>query len=542
MHRDEVMQPQQQERWDAIIVGGGLAGLTAALHLAERGLVTLVLEADPVALGGRLKAGPAVEFTHACRTWHFPGEHGIHGIWSPYRNLQALWARHGIRPVLVPAQEESWVLGVGSHVRRAPIGRAIRESWIPAPLHYLGLLARPAFWGMLDLRDLAAFLPIFVTLMTALSIDPLLENQPLQGLTLADVCKGWSPRMTALFTGLSRNALPANPGQIPASGFFAFLRFYTLRRRDAWAFSYLPDPAPETLVAPLVRVLGEAAPRGPGSGLRLGAQAQRFWRDRDGWSVAWKQQGAGDVTSVETASCRHLILATDAPAAGALLRAGPDTAPDCDVLNLPTGWPSAVVRFWFDRQPPPGQAEAGILSGDFILDNFFWLSRIYNDYMAWARLTGGSAIEAHIYGPPELLANPDATLLTLAQADLGRVWPSLKGRTIHSSLTRNDATHTLLRAGQPGEHPGVITPWPNLLCCGDWVRDETPAMFMERACVTGIKAANVILREHELPAWPLLPHGAPEPLAWALELQMGRVRAALKRRHTSRGARLTAKS
>jgi carotenoid phi-ring synthase / carotenoid chi-ring synthase len=526
------MRPAQDARWDAIVIGGGLAGLTAALHLAERGLTPLVLEADPYELGGRLKAGPAVEFTHKGRLWRFPGEHGVHGVWSPYRNLQALWARHGIRPVLVPAQEESWVLGMGRDVRRAPIGSAIRESWIPAPLHYLGLLARPGFWGMLDLRDIAAFLPIFVTLMAALSIDPLSENQPLQGMTLADVCKGWSQRMTALFTGLSRNALPAKPDQIPASGFFAFLRFYTLRRRDAWAFSYLPDPAPDALVAPLVRTLNDIESQGRGGGVRLGAQVQQFWRDAGGWSVVWTQHGTEGGTSTEKASCRHLILATDAPAAGALLRTGPDTAAACDTLNLPTGWPSAIVRFWFDEPPPTRESEAGILSGDFILDNFFWLSRIYNDYMAWARITGGSAVEAHIYGPPELLAQPDATLLALAQADLARVWPSLKGHVIHASLARNDATHTLLRAGQPSEHPGVVTPWPDLLCCGDWVRDETPAMFMERACVTAIKAANVVLGDHGLPTWPLLSHGAPEPLAWALELQMSAFRSRMKQWRT----------
>ena len=40
-----------------IIIGGGLAGLSAALHLAERGLKPVVLESDPEHAGGRLKAG-----------------------------------------------------------------------------------------------------------------------------------------------------------------------------------------------------------------------------------------------------------------------------------------------------------------------------------------------------------------------------------------------------------------------------------------------------------------------------------------------------
>jgi phytoene dehydrogenase-like protein len=42
-----------ENHYDVIIIGGGVAGLSAALHLAERGLKPLILEADERA-GGRL--------------------------------------------------------------------------------------------------------------------------------------------------------------------------------------------------------------------------------------------------------------------------------------------------------------------------------------------------------------------------------------------------------------------------------------------------------------------------------------------------------
>ena len=44
-----------------LIIGAGVAGLSAALHLAERGLRPLVLEADPRFLGGRLAGGEEIE-------------------------------------------------------------------------------------------------------------------------------------------------------------------------------------------------------------------------------------------------------------------------------------------------------------------------------------------------------------------------------------------------------------------------------------------------------------------------------------------------
>ena len=74
-----------------VIVGGGLAGLTAALHLAERGVKPLILEADSQFAGGRIAGGDVVEVDG----WSFRQEHGVHGFWSSYLNLRAMLDRHG---------------------------------------------------------------------------------------------------------------------------------------------------------------------------------------------------------------------------------------------------------------------------------------------------------------------------------------------------------------------------------------------------------------------------------------------------------------
>ncbi len=551
-----------------VIIGAGIAGLTAALHLAEasppqsppkggrgraleavapddpqsppgegrkgnsHGLRPLVLEADPVYPGGRLKGSAAITFVHQGQTWRFRGEHGVHAIWSPYRNFQAMLARHRIRPVLVPAREEAWLHNTSTRVRRAAIGSAIRSSWIPAPLHYLGLFARPRFLAMLSVRDFASMFRVIMGLFAALSIDPLVEDRALPGFTLAEYCDKWSPTLISLFTGLTRNAIPAPLAEIPAAGFIAFLRFYTLRRRDAWAFSYLPDEGPASIVAPLVDKVLEH-----GGSLRLGAKVTHLTRHQGRWRVVWEDETA----SRHVVETDHVILATDAPGTEALLQASPDTAEYAANLHLPIGTPTAIVRIWFDRQPPkpmalqfakglPTEAQAGVFTGDFILDNFFWLDRIYNDYITWRRATGGSAIESHIYGPPGLLARPDAALLAQAIVEIGEAWPELKRHIVHTTLTRNDATHTLLDVGRPGEHLAVTTPWPNLFCCGDWVRDPNPALFLERACVTGIKAANAVLAQYATPQWPILEHLGPEPLARFIEHTMRGARLALLRR------------
>ncbi|NTV64858.1 MAG: FAD-dependent oxidoreductase, partial [Oscillochloris sp.] len=218
-----------------IVVGGGLAGLTAALHLAERGLSPLLLEADHY-FGGRMGGGAVVEFEHGGRRWQFPAEHGMHGVWGQYHNLRAMLARHQIAEERVAARREDWVHREGGRTYRAEAGSAVRRSPIPAPLQYIGLLARPDFIRMLTWRDWVGLPRVVGSVYLALAYDPLSEPTPLADHTLAELFAYWPPRLRAFMTALMRNGLAAEPEEVPLGGALAFLRFYTLLRRDSWAF------------------------------------------------------------------------------------------------------------------------------------------------------------------------------------------------------------------------------------------------------------------------------------------------------------------
>ena len=230
------------KHYDAIIIGGGVAGLTAALHLAERGLKPIILEADERA-GGRLSGKDDVEIDGH----RFSNEHGVHGIWSSYVNLRHMLKRHEILPKLIPANEEQWIYRSGRTVKRAPIGSNIRHSKVPAPFHYIQLFLLPQFLWMLDIRDWASLFNVWGTLVMAIGIDPFVEDQPLEGLTFGKSLKRWGPAIRSLFFGLTRNGLSTDPENVPLAGFLAFLRFYTVMRRDAWAFDYLPNGSSDVI-------------------------------------------------------------------------------------------------------------------------------------------------------------------------------------------------------------------------------------------------------------------------------------------------------
>jgi hypothetical protein len=488
-----------------IIIGGGIAGLSAALHLAERGLKPLVLEADARFVGGRLAGGEQVEVNG----WKFRLEHGVHGIWSPYRNLQTMLARHNLRPVFVPAQEERWYYHNGADVRSTSVGSAIRHSFIPAPFHYLQLFLSPSFLRVLDVRDLLRMFHVWSLLIMAVGVNPFAEDQPMVGLMLGDSIGKWSPALRAFFTGLARNGLSTHADEIPLAGFLAFLRFYTVLRRDAWAFSYLPGDGGTTVSEPLaerVRMLGGQ--------IRLGKKVEHLSVQNEAWTVH-----CGD----ESFESPQVILAVDAAAAESILK----NSFEADDLYFPRSLPNAVVRLWFDCRPKPGP-EGGIFSGNFVMHNFFWLEQMYAPYRAWSKATGGSAIEVHIYGPQEKLDQPDALLLAETISDFYRAYPELRGHLIFQHLQRNAAVHTLPSLGERDRHPGIRTRWPNLFCAGDWVRDPLPAFFLERACATGIKAANEVLTARGLEPWPLVDYLPPEPFVGWIEKLMVRGRQKIR--------------
>ncbi len=499
---------------ETVVVGAGLAGLTAAAHLAERGAPVLLLEADALYPGGRLWGGPppastvdaasnAAVVTLNGLTRTFYPEHGIHGLWNEYHNLRATLERFDLAPDVILAQEEEWIHGEAGGVRRAEIGSAIRDAFLPAPLHYLELFTRPSFMRVLGLRDWLGLPAVWYGLLLAVALDPFTQLIPLEGQTLRDFARDWSPRVAALLGGLARNSLATRPAETPLSAFIAFLRFYTLLRRDAWRYTYLTADPGMAIIAPLVNCIRER-----GGEMILGATVDGLTPlPAQGWKVRFQTPRGPRVFHAS-----HVVLAVDGPAAQRLLCENPATRLAAEKLHWPGGQPNAIVRVWLDASPRPGP-EAGIFTGDFVVDNFFWLHRIQRDFADWARATGGSAVEMHIYGPLDFLALPDAVILTRAITDLYRAFPELRGHTHHQTLQRNSATHSKMIVDKPERWLGVRTPWPSLWACGDWVRGPWPALFLERACVSGLEAANAALAAMGLEPFPVMPYSEPEWLA-----------------------------
>lgn len=512
-----------------IVIGGGLAGLVAAAHLAERGLEPLVLEADGAWAGGRLSGGEREVIAQGGRSWSFPSEHGIHALWGGYVNMRATLARF-TETTLQPSDGEEWINRWGRAVARAESGTAIRSRWLPAPFHYLNLLFRPRFWGTITPLDFLSLPGFLTSILLTVGFDPLRERAPLDGLMLREYFRGWTPNLRATFTGLAKNLLAAPEEAITLTGMIAAVRFYTMLRRDSWHPHYLPDDAHTSLIAPLIRAIESR-----GGQVRHGASAWALQRTATGWRVRVEDQTARGLRAAEA---RQIVLALNAPAAQRVLtdRAS-DTTAEAAHLHFPAALRTTTVRLWFSSTPRPG-VMGGMFTGDFAFDNFFWLHRMQPAFREWHAATGGSAIELHLYGTASQQDEPDALLFIRAVDEVQRAFPELRGTYLHHAIRRNSRTHTAFRVpGADSLH--VVTPWEGVAACGDWIGWDTPSLWMERACTTGIAAANTVLAAHGLDPFPLGQPPQPEALVRGLGRVVGagrRLAAPLVRaRRRSRG-------
>src|SRR5262249_10480128 len=150
---------------------------------------------------------------------------------------------------------------------------------------------------------------------------------------------------------------------------------------------YLPDNAQRSIVKPLLAHI-EARD----GMITLGARVERLECVDGRWRIIVNDARRGRRSLL----AERGILAVDTPAARPILTASPDTAEIASSMCFPKALRNAVVRIWYDSQPymtMPG----GMFTGDFEVDNFFWLDRLRPDFKEWAREAGGSCLEMHLY-------------------------------------------------------------------------------------------------------------------------------------------------
>jgi isorenieratene synthase len=448
------------------VIGGGIAGIAAAMVLAERG-VTVTLYETGDRLGGRVASWPLGDGRTMSR--------GFHAFFRQYYNLRALLKRTD--PTL------SRLIPIEDYPLQRPDG--LRDSFTNLP-------KTPPWSVMAFVRQSKSFT---VRTLAKVNVKAALELLQVRFPGTYDDYDGESaaafldrlrfpPAARDLALEVFARSFFADPRNFAAGELVAMFHTYFMGSAEGLLFDVPSDEYETSLWGPLGNHL-----RRLGVDVRLGTRVADVEVDADGARVA---------TDDDTLSVDAVVMATDPRAARQLIgqMAGAPRKWAGQVATTYNAPPFIVVRLWLDGLVDAERPAFLGTSGYGPLDNVSVLERFEAGAATWSAEHGGSVVELHAYACPDGAATDPTVasgVVDQLEAELHRVFPEVAGMTVveREVLVRNDCT--LIGPEAWHERPGVMTPLDHLVLAGDWVRCDYPVALMERAATTGFLAANTLL-------------------------------------------------
>ena len=457
------------------VVGGGLAGMAAAVSLAERGAKVTVREAGPV-LGGRLSSW-ADQLNEAANGATIQMERGFHAFFRQYYNARALLRR--VDPSL------DFLMACDDYPLFGPDHAFQSFAGLPRtpPLNLATLVRRTPTLNLAGLRgmngDAAAEMLAFDNDETYARFDSISAKEYLDQVNFPPEAR----RM--LFEVFAHSFF--NPEEAMSAGeMLMMFHLYFCGSGEGILFDVLTEPFGDAVWAPMRRHLERL-----GGTVVVNDDVERL-----------DEPGAGEA----------VVLATTVHSLQRIVAANPwltdrfdgvGAAWAADLKALDQAPPFAVLRLWLDRDVNDDRAPFAGTAALGILDNISCVHRYQGEARRWSMQTGGSVVELHAYALPDTHHHDEARIRTELLAQLHAVYPETAAARILDERFVFRADCPSFAVGSYAHRLPVATPHPRVKLAGDLVRLPFPTALMERAVTSGFVAANELLTPFAVAAEPI---------------------------------------
>jgi isorenieratene synthase len=500
-------------------VGAGLAGLTAAIHLAERGLDVLLCEAHPDFLGGRTRARSRYTFRWKGERHEQSFDHGQHCMWSQYWNMRALLERLDIFARCVrPCSTTRYLFDDGATVHRLAPFNVDPAQPQPTLLHFLlhmmGAMRAPA-WRQSDTLRLARALPRLAA-MCGFAHNRHYDEWDSLSVQEMFAWIGLPAQLEQVFKSMCKASTFHAHSEISASWGLSMMESTMIGHPDDHKMWCFRGNLGTHLIDPLAAALRER-------GGRIRRNASAVGIERKGGRVTAVHVAptvpggvpSGErLTRAERIPCDAVVSAADIPGFQRWLLPALADIPEIRAVANLDAVGSLTLRVVAARPVRGDDPPMGIFSGRFrALDTYFRLSVYQDEFAEFKAHTGGEVLELHSYlASRELAACPDDVVRDLVLREALRAWPELEGQIVHVAIGHNERTFDKQGVGHGRLQPRMRTSVPNLILCGSWIKTDDAVHDMEKAVVTGLRAANTLLEERGLALFPVRPLRPPSAL------------------------------
>ncbi|HUA41246.1 MAG TPA: hydroxysqualene dehydroxylase HpnE [Streptosporangiaceae bacterium] len=457
-----------------VVIGGGLAGITAAIGLRDAGVAVTLLESRP-RLGGAAssyaRAGMMID----------NGQHVFLGCCSSY---QGLLARLGVTDqVAIQDRFDVTVLsGTGAGPAR------LRRNGLPSPLHLAGALAG---YPLLSLAERARVGRAALAFLFADPASPALDRQRL-GDWLAT--RGQDERARRRLWDLFIISALNIGGDDASAGLAAtVIKTALLGRRDAADIGMATVPQGQLHAEATADLLARL-----GAEVRLGARASGIERLAGGGFRVSLSRGEDATEEISVTGTRTTERATGAgqsivadgvvlavpPAQAARLAssAGVTTAPAWDQLGSS---PIVNIHLIYDRQ---------VMKLPFVAAVDSPVQWVF-DKTRQSGLQAGQYLAVSLSAADDYVDMPVAALRELFVPALEELFPAAAGAGITDFFVTRERRATFRQAPGSGVlRPGAATSVPGLVLAGAWTNTGWPDT-MEGAVRSGHNAAQELAGE-----------------------------------------------
>jgi zeta-carotene desaturase len=444
-----------------IVVGAGVAGLSAAAALAKAGRRVVVLERRPY-VGGR-----AYSYAHPALEEVVDSQHVLLGCCT---NLIEFCDEAGLADKVRWYDKQTFLEPGGAGAR--PRASAIELSGLPAPFQYAGSFAGASMLGPLDKLAVARGLMGFARGNHESDEESVTQWYRRTGQTERAIRHFWEPIVLATLNDEAANCSMRYAGKV----------FYELFLKTATGGRLgIPTvPLSEFYAsgAELVERLGGR--------VEMRAGVERISRGGDGrWVVQTAEReyvGEDVILALPFEQTQRLLATMELQGGDESLRRG--LLADAERF---VHAPFISILLWYDRQITD-------------LDHAWLLDTTIQWFFHKSKIRGytperGSYVELVIAGSKRELPLSRPEILEPALAELARFFPEVKKATLIKSGILKEARATFsVTPGLDQVRPGQETGIPGFFLAGDWTRTDWPST-MEGAARSGRLAAGAVVGE-----------------------------------------------